>query len=118
MKRDAWISTCGRYRYTLWRIWDASRPFVCLNPSTADANKDDPTLRRVMAFAQAWGYGGVLMLNQYAYRATNPADMKRALDPIGEFNDLLTPQAGLVVAAWGKPCHPLYLPANLAPVPF
>ena len=73
MKRSAKISSCGLYRYDLWRVWDSQKENVCfigLNPSTADENKDDPTIRRCMAFAMAWGYGSLCMLNLFAFRAT------------------------------------------------
>lgn len=50
------------YRYQLWRIWDESKPYmnvIGLNPSTADETKDDPTIRRCLGFAKAWGYGAL-----------------------------------------------------------
>ncbi|MBL8605195.1 MAG: DUF1643 domain-containing protein [Myxococcales bacterium] len=75
------ISDCGRYRYRLWRIWDEARApvaFVMLNPSTADATSDDPTLRRCMGFARDWGAGGVVLVNVFAYRATKPTDLVAA----------------------------------------
>jgi hypothetical protein len=79
--------------------------FIGLNPSTADETKDDPTIRRCVAFAKAWGYGGLFMTNLFAFRATDPADMKRAADPYGWDNDhtltSLARRAGIVVAAWG-----------------
>ena len=64
MQRDACFSACGRYRWSLSRAWDAdlSKPwiaFIMLNPSTADAEQDDPTIRRCVAFAKAWGFGGL-----------------------------------------------------------
>ena len=80
------ISRCKRYRYELTRTWDEAAgtcAFVCLNPSTADARVDDPTLRRCIGFAKSWGYGRVVMLNAYAYRATDPAEMLAASNPIG-----------------------------------
>lgn len=80
--------------------------FVGLNPSTADENTDDPTLRRCMNFARSWGYGGVCMANLFAFRATQPKDMKVATDPIGAQNNRwlksLAKESGLVVAAWGN----------------
>lgn len=108
MERFASFSPCERYRYSLGRTWDFDRMpvlFVGLNPSTADDRVDDPTIRRCIRFARDWGYGGVLMGNLFAYRATDPKDMKAALDPVGERNDYwlgrLADMAGLVVAAWG-----------------
>lgn len=109
MERSAEISPCGYYRYTLSRIWNPSLPYVAfigLNPSTADAEKDDSTLIRCIQYAKDWGYGGVWMVNLFAFRATNPADMKAAHDPVGPHNDSalqsVCDDAGLVVAAWGN----------------
>ena len=80
--------------------------FVGLNPSTADENTDDPTLTRCINFAKSWGFGGVCMANLFAFRATQPQDMKSAKNPIGPKNDQwlqkLASEAGLVVAAWGN----------------
>lgn len=109
MKNTANLSKCRKYRFALWRTWDTSKPyvlFVGLNPSTADENTDDPTLIRCMNYAKSWGYGGVCMANLFAFRATQPEDMKSAADPIGSGNDKwlkkLSGDAGLVVAAWGN----------------
>ena len=109
MKNTAKLSDCRKYRYALWRTWDNSKPyvmFVGLNPSTADEVSDDPTLTRCMNFAKLWGFGGVCMANLFAFRATEPSDMKLAEDPIGKENDQflrnLAGNAGLVVAAWGN----------------
>lgn len=109
MKNTANLSACRTYRYALWRTWDDSIPhvmFVGLNPSTADETTDDPTLIRCMNFAKSWGYGGVCMANLFAFRATEPKDMKATADPIGADNDkwlkTLARDAGLVVAAWGN----------------
>jgi len=109
MKNTAELSKCRRYRYALWRTWDGSKPFVLfvgLNPSTADETTDDATLTRCINFAKSWGYGGVCMANLFAYRATQPSDMKTAKDPIGLDNnswlEKLGNDAGIVVAAWGN----------------
>lgn len=109
MIADAVISPCQQYRYSLTRQWNADLPtlmFIGLNPSTADATNDDPTLRRCIGFAKSWGYGGVIMANLFAYRATKPTDMKAAPDPIGIDNDqwllTLANQSQLIVAAWGN----------------
>ena len=97
----------GVYRYSLIRQWDefVRVVFVMLNPSTADAKKDDPTIRRCILFAQKWGYGGIEVVNLFAYRTTNPKELERVPDPIGRDNDFYIRQAvnrcGLVVAAWG-----------------
>jgi hypothetical protein len=109
VKNTASLSRCRRYRFALWRTWDATRPYVMfigLNPSTADETTDDPTLVRCMNFARGWGYGGVCMANLFAWRATDPAAMKLAADPVGRRNNhwlkTLAGDAGLVVAAWGN----------------
>lgn len=97
----------GEYRYTLMRTWDATAEplvFILLNPSTADALQDDPTIRRCIGFAKRWGFGGIVVVNLYAYRATKPRDMLAAIDPVGPDNDRIFAEvvAGMtVVAAWG-----------------
>lgn len=79
--------------------------FIGLNPSTADETEDDPTIRRCISFARDWGYGGVFMLNLFAFRATVPSDMFKAKNPIGPLNDsrleFFSEQCEQVVAAWG-----------------
>jgi hypothetical protein len=109
LKADAKLSDCRNYRFALWRTWDDSKHFamiIGLNPSTADEVNDDPTLTRCINFAKSWGYGGVCMTNLFAYRATDPKDMKSQKDPIGAENDIwlnkLANDAGIVVAAWGN----------------
>lgn len=108
MQKSAVFSPCRKWRYSLFRIWDDSiRPvaFIGLNPSTADEENDDPTVRRCINYARAWGAGGLVMLNAFAYRATDPRDMKAARDPVGPDNDKAlafnAKAASLVVAAWG-----------------
>jgi len=108
VRKGAALSTCGTYRYALLREWDPALPravFVLLNPSTADAEVDDPTLRRGVGFARAWGYGAVAYVNLFAYRATDPAEMRAAEDPVGPENDSHILQqarmADIVVLAWG-----------------
>jgi len=107
--RHAVFSPCRTYRYALSRVWAADKPyalFIGLNPSTADETLDDPTIRRCISFASDWGYGGLVMANLFAYRATAPADMMASQDPVGADNDRwlvdLAAQAGVVVAAWGN----------------
>lgn len=81
MNKGAILSACGKYRYQLWRIWDDSLPlcmWVMHNPSTADADSDDPTIRRCIAFAKSWGYGGIYVGSLTPYRATNPKDLLTA----------------------------------------
>lgn len=107
MERSATLSPCRVYRYALWRRWGRGpyAMFIGLNPSTADETNDDPTIRRCIGFARAWGYGALCMANLFAFRATQPADMKKAVEPVGWENDhalqTLARGAGVVVAAWG-----------------
>lgn len=113
------LSPCGRYRYRLWRRWsDAPHAlWVMLNPSTADATKDDPTIRRCVSFARAWGCGGIVVVNLYAWRATNPEELWRVerehgFDIVGPTNDATIAAAiteahvGTRVAAWGTHARP------------
>lgn len=117
MARAARISDNGLYRYALLRRWAASGPvatFVMLNPSTADAYVDDPTIRRCIGFARTWGCGAVHVLNLYAYRATKPADLWLADDPVGPANDRYLSRHVLAsrirrdpfVVAWGAHARP------------
>jgi hypothetical protein len=78
--------------------------FILLNPSTADASRDNPTIRRCNGFAKRWGFGGIVVVNLYAYRATKPRDMLAADDPIGPDNDRIITEVvdgTTVIAAWG-----------------
>lgn len=96
------------YRYLLWRSWSDAEPlvlFIGLNPSTADENANDPTIRRCIAFAKRIEARGVVVANLFAYRATKPKDLFLASEPIGTENDRwLAAAAGLAhqrVACWG-----------------
>lgn len=115
MGRGAAVSACETYRYALWRDWpdlfDDGKNRVCwimLNPSTADDEHDDPTIRRCMGFADAWGYRGIIVLNLFAFRATDPAGLLYTDDPIGPDNDatiretLDSSLTDIVVCAWGQ----------------
>jgi len=116
IERGATLSECGSYRYALWRFWDHSKPVVCwcmLNPSTADASVDDPTIRRCMGFARGWGYGGIRVVNLFALRATNPAKLAGHPHPVSEpgpyafwenLNDahiIQQSDGSHLIAAWG-----------------
>src|SRR5262245_7784176 len=110
LRDNAVISTCGRYRYVLTRQvgpGSLAATFVMLNPSTADAMNDDPTIRRCIGYARQWGCGRLVVLNLFAFRATDPAHLKQADDPVGPKNrewlkrTLLAPHGGPVVCAWG-----------------
>lgn len=109
--KTAKISDCGRYRYQLTRYWGNGYflPFVMLNPSTADASNDDPTIRRCMEFARREGFGGIVVSNLCAWRSPSPDDLDKASDPIGPLNvDYLRGLARAaaiakapIVCAWG-----------------
>lgn len=102
------FSECGRYRYTLQRSWLPTDPHMCwimLNPSTADADVDDPTVRRCVRFAERLGMGGLVVVNLFALRATDPKTLRRVEDPVGPENDEAILEAAKaasrVVVAWG-----------------
>lgn len=105
----ATFSPCRTYRYALWRRWDMFDDrmmiFIGLNPSTADEREDDPTIRRCIGFAKREGFGGIVMLNLFAFRTKSPEIMKRATDPIGPDNDRIImsyDRTGCVfVGSWG-----------------
>lgn len=116
--KGATFSLCGAYRYWLWRdvvsfhahhVPDRIALFVMLNPSTAGISADDPTIRRCISFAAREGCGRLEVVNLFAFRATDPAEMKTAGDPVGPENDATIASAvhrtlaseGLVIAAWG-----------------
>ncbi|MBK0384525.1 DUF1643 domain-containing protein [Pedobacter sp. SD-b] len=106
---SAVISDCKKYRYTLTRTWNDEKPrvlFIMLNPSTAEADKDDPTIRRCVGFAKSWGYGGIYVVNLFALRATNPKDLLTAPFVVGVENEKwfrrMSSIADLVVCAWGN----------------
>lgn len=112
MEKGATLSECGTYRYQLWRIWDKSKPlclFVMHNPSTADADEDDPTIRRCIGFAKSWGYGGIYVGNLSPFRATNPKDMlsrtKMELCPLlnNSFLKEMRRKCSMHVLAYGNP---------------
>ncbi len=145
------LSDCKLYRYRLWRIWDEKKPlvlFIMLNPSTADAMQDDPTIRRCINFAHTWGYGGIMVGNLFAYRSTDPKELLNVENPVGEDNNRhileMHAQCKLTVCAWGNvktkakpligidnselyyleltnsnnPRHPLYVKGDVLPKKF
>lgn len=106
---ESWavISDCGRYRYELGRRW-ADGPlleWIMLNPSTADADADDPTIRRCIGFARQWGFNGIRVTNLFAYRATRPDELCNPYrNPHGPLNhEYLAAERGpITVCAWGS----------------
>jgi hypothetical protein len=109
----ATFSPCRTYRYALWRRWDMFddrfMAIIGLNPSTADERDDDPTIRRCIGFAKREGFGGIVMLNLFAYRTKSPSIMKRAADPIGPDNDRIIMgydrKGFMIVGVWGADGH-------------
>lgn len=150
-RAGAILSEDGRYRYLLWRDWDPRLPvvtWIMLNPSTADALQDDPTIRRVVSFSSSFGFGSAEVVNMYAFRATNPNDIPAdkfiAHGPKNTtFLQEACPPGRTVVCAWGhrggwrvpsgclskdtfclgfnrdgSPIHPLYVPKSAQLVKF
>ena len=145
----ALFSDCRKYRYVLWRVWDDSLPkvmFIGLNPSTANEDSDDPTIRRVKTFAKSWGFGGVYMLNLFTYVTAYPEELKKCDNALLNADKYLMEYAAKserIIFAWGNfkeckerakkvlqmfsgymliknkdgsPRHPLYVPGNVQPV--
>lgn len=117
MHRTAVLSEDGVYRYRLARWWGGDHRaaiFVMLNPSTADAEVDDPTIGRCVGFAQSWGMGGLVVVNLYALRSTDPKGLWKSPDPVGPTNDEhlreVAETAAMcdwpLVAAWGANARP------------
>lgn len=109
VERTCYISTCGLYRYWLRHTWDEDRPllgFCLLNPSKADAKTDDRTVSKITRYAIRWGYGSFVIVNLFAFRATDPQELYTAKDPIGPRNDMCIldqlDQCNKVVLGWGN----------------
>jgi hypothetical protein len=125
MKRTAQLSPCGTFRYRLGRDWTedgARKPlvFVMLNPSTADADQDDATIRRCVRFAQEHGFGAIDVVNLFAFRATKPEDLRRAGYQVGPDNDQHIAEAvrrsGATCVAWGSNAAGLERPQIVLPL--
>jgi hypothetical protein len=106
--KDAFFSEDREYRYSLIRTWNERKWTACfigLNPSTADENVDDPTIRKCMNYANRWGYGGIVMVNLFAYRTTDPRGLYKVYDPVGPANDSYIENASekceMTVCCWG-----------------
>lgn len=110
VQSDAVFSSCGRYRQVLTRQWDSHLPwimFVGMNPSTADHDHDDPTVRKECAYARAWGYGGIIKCNVMDYRCTDPKGLLAPdVTPCSDQNLIhirqQLHQVQHVIAAWGR----------------
>jgi len=108
MDRGALFDETAVYRYTLDRRWErggSKAAFVMLNPSTADAFKDDPTITRCINFAKRFGHSSLVILNLFALRSTDPKKLKEVDDPVGPENDYYIEQAirdsNQVICGWG-----------------
>lgn len=108
MNGTAVFSDCGRYRYWLTRELAEHGPivaFVMLNPSTADAERLDPTVRRCVGYARDWGASALIVANIFALRSTNPRALYESADPVGPENEgyirYAAREADVVVCAWG-----------------
>jgi len=104
----AWFSPCREYRYALWRVWDASKPvclFVMLNPSTAAETEDDPTIKRCQVRAVNMGFGGLWVVNLFAYRSTDRKVLRFVADPVGAQNDEMimkvAKKVSTAICGWG-----------------
>ena len=114
VERDATFSKDGLYRYRLGRTWgecggssgSGALLVIGLNPSTADGERDDPTIRRCIDFARRWGHTSLVITNLFAHRATNPRALMDVDDPVGPKNDQWlieeAKRATQVLCAWGN----------------
>lgn len=110
MQKDAIFDESRKYRYVLKRQWGTDDSnfvnFILLNPSTADEAKDDRTIMTCIKLAKNLGYSGLWVTNLFAFRATKPTDLKKAADPIGDFNDQYlreyVDRSKIVIVAWGN----------------
>jgi hypothetical protein len=119
MISTAYFSACQRYRFKLSRYWgkddlflldnpDRFALFIMLNPSTADLEKNDPTVAKCIRLARRWGFGGVEIRNIFAIRGTDPKVIRQVENPVGDGNTAAIESAvrsrktGLIVAAWGN----------------
>ena len=117
MNSSATFSRCRAFRYELNRIWDISKPkvlFIGLNPSKAKETDDDPTIRRCIKFANSWGFGGLSIVNLFAFCTHDPNELFKAIAPIGPKNDKTIKnhlaKYENVILVWGN--HGNYLKRN------
>jgi hypothetical protein len=112
MDRGAVLDADRVYRYLLWRRWDTKLPsvlWVMLNPSVADSNFEDPTIRRCIGFTKLWGFGGLEVVNLYAFRSPEPAALVEnahmGIDVVGPENDEHLRRSypfARTIVAWGS----------------
>lgn len=109
LSSGATFDATGKYRYRLWREWNRDLPrsvFLMLNPSQADAETNDPTIRACLGLAKELGFGRLEVVNLFAYRSTDPKCLARARNPVGKDNDSYIVQscadADVIVLAWGN----------------
>jgi len=112
MNRGALLDKTGTYRYALWREWDGELPpvlWVMLNPSTADADVDDATIRKCVTLSKQFGYGCLAVANLFSFRATDPKNLHEFCkqgDPIGPHTDSFLSEMNIpgldVICAWGS----------------
>lgn len=108
MRKKAFFSACGKYRYQLYRIWDEAKPLamcIGLNPSTANSEDNDPTITRLIGMLTDNGYGGFHMMNLYGLISPNPEDLTNHFNPAGENNKWLFNVRQLcqdVIFCWGN----------------
>lgn len=105
---SAVLSPCGAYRYRLDRDLGRTDPValvIMVNPSTADATADDPTIRKLKGFGRVYGWGRLMVGNLFAYRSTDVRALRDTIDPVGKDNDMhllhMMRQADVIVVAWG-----------------
>jgi hypothetical protein len=108
LKTGASFSPDRKYRWSLFRLWQPASPLACyvlLNPSTADESENDPTVERCQVRAMNAGFGGLIVVNIFAWRSTDPAVLYTLPDPVGPENDAAivraVQQSKLVVCGWG-----------------
>lgn len=105
------LSSDGIYRYALTREWEDGRcvAWLMFNPSTADAEQDDATIRKCVGFSKRWGYGRMVVVNLYAVRSRDPKTVARIADPVGPLNNYWIAESlkesRELVCAWGCAQH-------------
>lgn len=106
--KGAEFSPCGKYRYKLWRIWDTTLPkamCIGLNPSTANADKNDATINNLIGMLTKLGYGGFYMMNLFAFISSNPKDLLTCSNPLGDNENKLKEVEAIcndVILCWGN----------------